>query len=252
MSACRMQSSPFNCCHGTVCRAHAVACIEGRPGNRSCQGSNGVLCLQAYLSDWAALWHQSLAGPSPDPAKILELHFHFVVQINCSSAGKGTLSSACEHVRGTSCLHQLSARKPNPWCFSRCTICSQLCCSSSESVRTASLSAWTDWCRPFFLPCLAVASLSVMATISSIFLLQETLPRIVAEKQSQGDKGARYHKLKGELQSFQGISLRERVATCEVAWQHLPIVRCGAGRPFVNIHDACKCSILVPSCMLKI
>lgn len=65
-----------------------------------------------------------------------------------------------------------------------------------------------DWCRPFFLPCLAVASLSVMATLSSIFLLQETLPRIVAEKQLQGDKGARYHKLKGELRAIQGIFLR--------------------------------------------
>ena len=55
-------------------------------------------------------------------------------------------------------------------------------------------------CRPFFLPCLAVALLSVMATLSSIFLLQETLPRIVADKQLPG---AKYHKLKGELQAFE-------------------------------------------------
>ncbi|KAK9863051.1 hypothetical protein WJX84_012434, partial [Apatococcus fuscideae] len=54
--------------------------------------------------------------------------------------------------------------------------------------------------RPFFLPCLAVASLSVMATFSSIFLLQETLPRIVAEKQLTGSKGATHHRPKDGLE----------------------------------------------------
>ncbi len=34
-------------------------------------------------------------------------------------------------------------------------------------------------CRPFFLPCLGAALISAIATLSNIFVLKETLPRIV-------------------------------------------------------------------------
>lgn len=34
-------------------------------------------------------------------------------------------------------------------------------------------------CRPFFLPCLGAALISAVATLSNIFVLKETLPRIV-------------------------------------------------------------------------
>ena len=40
--------------------------------------------------------------------------------------------------------------------------------------------AWL--CRPFFLPCLLAALVSAIAFISNIFMLEETLPRIVAER----------------------------------------------------------------------
>ena len=40
--------------------------------------------------------------------------------------------------------------------------------------------AWL--CRPFFLPCLLAALISAIAFVSNIFMLEETLPRIVAER----------------------------------------------------------------------
>ena len=46
--------------------------------------------------------------------------------------------------------------------------------------------AWL--CRPFFLPCLLAALISAIAFISNIFMLEETLPCIVAERAAARQK----------------------------------------------------------------
>ena len=56
-------------------------------------------------------------------------------------------------------------------------------------------------CRPYLLPCLVVGLLSLVATCSSIFLLSETLPRLVSKQYMallSADEEA--PKLEGELQ----------------------------------------------------